>query len=85
ILSYAGINDIYCGENSLGISVETAPEARRYGYGSAVVTALCEFIIGNGKKVLYKCSAENIASSALALKCGFELVGTRYSYVCGLK
>lgn len=85
ILSYAGINDIDCGENSLEISVETAPEARGHGYGSAVVTALCEFIIGNGKKVLYKCSAENTASSTLALKCGFELAGTRYSYVCGLK
>lgn len=85
ILSYAGINDIPSVNNSLEISVETATRERRRGYGAAAVTALCEYIIGKGKKVVYKCSAENIASSALALKCGFEHTGTRYSYVCSLK
>lgn len=82
ILSYAGVNDYTDDVNSLEINVETAEDCRRCGYASAAASALCEHILCSGKKAAYKCSAENAASSALAEKCGFELMGRRYSYVC---
>ena len=82
ILSYAGVNDYTDDVNSLEINVETAENCRRCGYASAAASALCEHILCSGKKAAYKCSAENAASSALAEKCGFELAGRRYSYVC---
>lgn len=82
IMSYAGVNDYTDDVNSLEINVETAEDCRRCGYASAAVCALCEHILCSGKKAVYKCSAENTASSALAEKCGFELFGRRYSYVC---
>lgn len=80
ILSYAGVNDLDYDGISLEISVETMPDEMRKGYGSACVVALSEYLIGRGYRVLYKCSSNNIASAALAEKCGFEFLGTRFSY-----
>lgn len=80
ILSYAGVNDIDHDGISLEISVETMPDEIRKGYGSACVVALSEYLIERGYKVLYKCSSNNIASAALAEKCGFSFSGTRFSY-----
>lgn len=82
LLAYAGINDVIYADNSVEISVETAPEHRRKGYGLACVYELTKHLILKGKKVRYKCSEDNLASSALAEKCGFVLEGKRYSYVC---
>lgn len=81
LLAYAGMNDLSYEDDSVEISVETAPEHRRKGYGSACVTALTEHLIKKGKTVRYKCSKENVRSSALAEKCGFRLEGERYSFV----
>ena len=82
ILAYAGMNDIVYEDNSVEISVETAPYCRRNGYGYACVTALTSHLISKGISVRYKCSKENCASSALCEKCGFFLEGTRFSFVC---
>lgn len=82
LLAYAGMNDVKYEDNSVEISVETAPEHRRCGYGIACVAALTKHLTGKGIAVRYKCSRENSASSALAEKCGFELEGERFSFVC---
>ncbi len=79
ILSYAGVNDIGYDGISLEISIETMPGEKRKGYGSACVTSLSEYLLGRGYKVLYKCSSDNVASAALAEKCGFRMTGTRFS------
>ncbi len=80
--AYAGMNDIYYEDDSVEISVETAPDCRRKGYGAACVTELVKYLTGKGKTVRYKCSSQNLPSSALCEKCGFEIEGTRYSFVC---
>jgi len=80
--AYAGMNDVFYPDNSVEISVETAPDCRRRGLGSACVLSLVEHLISKGKTVRYKCSEANSASSALAEKCGFFLEGKRFSFVC---
>ena len=84
ILSYAGMNDLHYDDGSVEISVETAPDKRRQGYGIACVAALTSHLLVKGKTVRYKCSLFNKPSSALAEKCGFSLEGKRYSYICGI-
>ncbi len=82
ICAYAGMNDVFYDDNSVEISVETAPDQRRKGYGLACVAALIEHILMTGRTVRYKCSGDNVPSSALAEKCGFALSGERFSFVC---
>lgn len=82
ILAYAGMNDIVYDDNSVEISVETAPDCRRRGYGYACVAALTTYLIEKGITVRYKCSKENYKSSALCEKCNFKLEGRRFSFVC---
>lgn len=82
ILAYAGMNDVIYDDNSVEISVETAPDCRRLGYGSACVSALTEHLLSKGVTVRYKCSRDNKASCALAEKLGYRLEGRRYSFVC---
>ena len=82
LLAYAGMNDVEYEDNSVEISVETAPEHRRLGYGSACVSALTKHLTDKGMTVRYKCSRDNTNSSALAEKCGFKLEGERFSFVC---
>ena len=82
ICAYAGMNDVVYDDNSVEISVETAPDHRRKGYGMACVCSLVRHLVNKGITVKYKCSRENLASSALAEKCGFALEGRRYSFVC---
>ena len=82
ILAYAGMNDIVYDDNSVEISVETAPDSRRKGYGYACVASLTAHLLNKGTTVRYKCSKDNYRSSALAEKCGFSLEGTRFSFVC---
>ena len=84
ILSYAGVNDLTYGDGSVEISVETAPDRRREGFGFSCVSALTEHLLKRGKSVRYKCSVMNRPSFALAEKCGFSLEGKRYSFICGL-
>lgn len=81
ILAYAGMNDLTYEDGSVEISVETAPDCRRKGYGAAVVYELTRHLLDKGICVRYKCSAENTASSALAEKCGYRLEGKRLSMV----
>ena len=82
LCAYAGMNDVVYADNSVEISVETAPDKRRKGYGAACVEALTKYLSTKGITVRYKCSKDNVASSALAEKCGFSLGGKRFSFVC---
>jgi len=82
ILAYAGMNDVLYNDGSVEISVETAPDERRKGYGISCVYELLKYLLDKGICVRYKCALSNCASSALAEKCGFELEGIRFSYVC---
>lgn len=82
IEAYAGVNDTENANIAPEISVETAPSLRRKGYGSACVTRLAAHLLKKCRCVLYKCAADNTASSSLAEKCGFVLDGTRFSFVC---
>lgn len=80
--AYAGMNDVVYSDGSVEISVETGPDCRRRGFGSACVLSLVEYLVSKGRTVRYKCSKENAASSSLAKKCGFLLEGKRFSFVC---
>ncbi len=82
IAAYAGMNDVFYDDNSVEISVETAPDSRRKGYGLACVHGLVDELLNKGVCVRYKCSCDNLPSLALAKKCGFELEGQRFSFVC---
>ncbi len=82
ICAYAGMNDVIYEDGSVEISVETAPDQRRKGFGLACVMALSKYLVNKGITVRYKCSKDNTASSALAEKCGFALSGRRFSFVC---
>ncbi len=82
LMAYAGMNDVVYPDGSVEISVETAPNARRKGYGYACVSALTSHLNEKGITVRYKCSADNTASFALAEKCGFLFEGRRFSFVC---
>ncbi len=82
IVSVALTNDIEFTDESVEISVETIPSYEGKGYGTAVVAELCNYYIERGVKVKYECAKTNDASVKIALKCGFDLLGERYSYVC---
>ena len=81
ILAYAGMNDVLYDDGSVEISVETAPDERRKGYGAACVAALVNHLLNKGIAVRYKCAEENTPSSCLAEKLGFALEGKRKSFV----
>lgn len=81
LLSYAGMNDMIYADGSVEISVETAPQARRRGFGLLCVDALVGHLLSKGITVRYKCARSNVASSALCEKYGFRLEGERISLV----
>lgn len=68
-------------EEIIEIGTETAVGFRKNGYSSAVVRALSAFLCSKGFKVLYKCHHENIGSTAVARKAGFDEVGKFFYYV----
>ena len=82
VASVALTNDIEFTDECVEISVETIPGYEGKGYGTAVVAALCNYYIERGIKVRYECAKTNDASVKIAQKCGFDLLGERYSYVC---
>lgn len=82
VISVSTTNDIVFEDKSVEICVETLPEYAGKGYGTATVAALCRYYNEKGIKVKYECAMSNAASVKIAEKCGFELRGTRYSYVC---
>ena len=81
LCAYAGMNDLCYEDGSIEISVETAPDYRRKGYGAACVCALTQYLCDKGITVRYKCSADNGPSLALCEKCGVVLEGKRFSLV----
>ncbi len=82
VVSVSTTNDIAFEDKSVEICVETLPEYEGKGYGTATVAALCAYYNEKGIKVKYECAKSNTASVKIAKKCGFKLIGERYSYVC---
>ncbi len=82
VISVSTTNDIAFADKSVEICVETLPEYEGKGYGTATVAALCAYYNEKGIKVKYECAKSNTASVKIAEKCGFKLMGERYSYVC---
>ena len=81
VCSIASVHD-FSGDGSVEINVETAVGSRNNGYASAATGALCRYLLSLGERVSYKCRASNEASRRVAQKCGMELTGKTYSFVC---
>lgn len=65
-------------------SLETSPDARRKGYGCALVRAVLEWLSAKGvRKVYSHIDKHNIASINLHLSCGFERILEYAVYVDG--
>jgi RimJ/RimL family protein N-acetyltransferase len=64
------------------LGVETAPEARRQGYGLAVTVLWSEAVAAEGLVPVYSALAENTASLALAHAAGYRALA-RAAYVAG--
>lgn len=80
-LSVASVND-FSDDGSVEINVETAPNERGQGYGSAVTYALCRHLLSLGKRVSFRCRSTNAPSQRIAEKCGLTYKGKTYSFVC---
>lgn len=57
------------------ISVNTNPNYRRQGYGRSVVSAMCQYLLENGRIPLYLVAETNEASIQLAQNAGFVATG----------
>ena len=55
------------------IAVETAPACRRRGYARACAAALLSDALARGESPVYRCTARNVASRALAASLGLVL------------
>lgn len=65
-------------------SLETSPDARRKGYGGALVCAVLEWLAAsNVYKVYSHIDKQNIASINLHLSCGFQRILDHAVYVDG--
>ncbi len=82
IVACASVNDYWDSGDRAEINVETAVGYRGRGYGTSAVVALCEFLMGFGYGVSYKCREANSASVKIAEKAGFRRAGKRLSFVC---
>lgn len=79
-VAIAGVND-FSDDSSAEVYVECAKAYRRRGYARCALSALCEFLISEGKTVSYKTYADNIASCRLAESAGFSESGRRMTAV----
>ncbi len=79
-VAIAGVND-FSDDSSTEVYVECAKAYRRRGYARCALSALCEFLIAEGKSVSYKTYAENIPSCRLAESAGFSEIGRRMTAV----
>lgn len=82
IAAYAALNDFPEEEDVREIHVECAPIYRKSGYATSCTARLAEFLLARGYSVKYVCRHTNRASSRVAEKAGFTLVGRKYSFVC---
>ncbi len=81
IVSIASVNpggDESCAE----INIQTAPLYRGRGYGVSNVVALSEFLIKQGKEVIYEVSRYNHPSIATAKAAGFSEEARLYMLPC---
>lgn len=59
-------------DEEIDIGVETDPAYQRLGLASAATARMVQFCFQQGKKPVWACHAQNIASKKLAEKCGFS-------------
>ena len=79
-VAIAGVND-FSDDSSTEVYVECAKAYRRRGYARCALSALCEFLIAEGKSASYKTYAEHIPSGRLAESAGFSELGRRMTAV----
>ena len=79
-VAIAGVND-FSDDSSTEVYVECAKAYRRRGYARCALSALCEFLISEGKAVSYKTYADNTPSCRLAESAGFSEIGRRMTAV----
>lgn len=82
IVSCACINDAFYANAAVEIYVETVPKYQNQGLGTSCVAALVSCLFQKEIPVWYKCYENNLASTAVAEKCGLRLEGKRLSFVC---
>ncbi len=61
--------------------MSNARKLQKRGYARCAASALCEFLIAEGKSASYKTYAENIPSCRLAESAGFSEIGRRMTAV----
>ncbi len=61
-----------------GIAVETAPAYRRRGYARAAASAVVAALLCEGREAVWRCSAANAASCALAASLGMAEVAREW-------
>jgi GNAT superfamily N-acetyltransferase len=69
-------NTFYCGSNYAEIDIVTLQKYRNRGYAKATCTAFIERCKKTGLTPVWDCDAGNVPSNRLALKLGFEKLGT---------
>ncbi len=72
VIASAGIN--WQSPRYASLSVSTDASHRRQGLGISVLSAIVQYVLGNGRSPLYEISTSNIPSQHLA-----DFVGFRYS------
>lgn len=79
VLGYGGMHFV-CGEGYID-NIATAPEARRQGIGTAVVSALLQYArMHDGTFVTLEVRPSNEAALALYRKLGFQQAGRRKGF-----
>ena len=69
-------------EEEVELAVETLPEFRGKGYGTAVLSHMINKVLCMNKIPTYRVSVYNDESIGLAEKCGFTEIGKEYYFNC---
>ena len=80
ILAVAAVNSAPEKTRCAEIGVECVKRMRQQGLGLSCVSALSEYLVREGKTVLYQHYVTNLPSGALAKKAGFVPVGAFFAY-----
>ncbi len=81
IVSVASVNP-GGSEECAEINIQTAPDYRSRGFGVSNVVALCEYLLTQGKTVLYEASCHNSRSTATARAAGLREEARLYMIPC---
>ncbi len=81
IVSVASVNP-GGSEDCAEINIQTAQDFRSRGFGVSNVVALCDYLIGQGRSVLYEASCHNTRSVATAKAAGLREEARLYMIPC---